>query len=88
MEWFVNYSATSVELVSTFAGDFSFNGTVDGFDFLEWQRDPSVGSLADWQTNYGMVAALSASSAAVPEPTALLLGAIACLVGVSLRRRS
>ena len=54
LEWFVNYSDTSVELISTFAGDFDFDGTVDGFDFLSWQRggsaDPlSQSDLADWE---------------------------------------
>ena len=34
-------------------GDFDFNGEVNGGDFLLWQRDPSVGSLADWEANYG-----------------------------------
>ncbi|MCH8840896.1 MAG: hypothetical protein IH831_09550, partial [Planctomycetes bacterium] len=37
-------------------GDFDFNGIVDGFDFLQWQRNPSVGSLADWEANYAAVA--------------------------------
>ncbi len=27
-------------------GDFDLDGKVDGNDFLFWQRDPSVGSLA------------------------------------------
>lgn len=34
-------------------GDFDFDGDVDGRDFLIWQRNPSVGDLADWQANYG-----------------------------------
>jgi hypothetical protein len=81
LEWFVSYSGTSVELISTFAGDFDFDGDVDGFDFLEWQRDPSIGSLADWETNYGMVAPLEAASAAVPEPSSMLLMLAAMLAG-------
>ena len=28
-------------------------GDIDGDDFLAWQRDPSLGSLSDWQTSYG-----------------------------------
>ncbi|MDC0936198.1 PEP-CTERM sorting domain-containing protein [Pirellulales bacterium] len=86
LEWFVVYTGTSVELISSFAGDFNLDGDVDGRDFLLWQRDPSVGSLADWETNYGMVAPLSAiSSTTVPEPTTLLLGAMAS-IGLMLRR--
>jgi hypothetical protein len=53
-------------------GDFDGNGLVDGFDSLLWQRDPGIGSLADWKANYGMGAPLAASSA-VPEPSSILL---------------
>jgi hypothetical protein len=67
-------------------GDFDLDGDVDGADFLEWQRDPSVGSLADWQTNYGMVASLSASSGAIPEPTTCTLVLAALCLAMSRRR--
>jgi len=87
---FITYQAGDGNDMGLFAqglpGDFDFNGEVNGLDFLLWQRDPSVGSLADWQSNYGMVATLSASSAAVPEPTTLLLGALAS-IGLMIRRR-
>ncbi|QEG36114.1 beta strand repeat-containing protein [Bythopirellula goksoeyrii] len=85
--WFVNYAATSVELVSTFAGDFDLDGDVDGRDFLVWQRGGSLiplsqDDLTAWQTNYGAIAPPLAVSAAVPEPTSLLLviGATLCCV--------
>ena len=87
--WDVDYNPNSVVLLVALQlpGDFDFNGEVNGFDFLLWQRDPSIGSLADWEANYGMVAPLSASSAAtVPEPSALLLGVMASM-GLMLRRR-
>jgi GH35 family endo-1,4-beta-xylanase len=71
------------------AGDFDLDGDVDGRDFLVWQRNPSVGNLADWQANYG-VEILAASIAdsttrsvvlqAVPEPSVLVLAAIALLL--------
>ena len=38
--------------VSGVEGDFDHDGDVDGADFLIWQRTPTVGSLADWQTNF------------------------------------
>jgi Tol biopolymer transport system component len=53
-------------------GDFDFDGDVDGRDFLTWQRNTSVGDLADWQNNYG-VGMLTANSTAVPEPAHLVL---------------
>lgn len=33
-------------------GDFDADGDIDGRDFLFWQRNPNVGDLGDWQTNY------------------------------------
>ncbi|MCH7750609.1 MAG: CotH kinase family protein [Planctomycetes bacterium] len=69
-------------------GDFDLDGKVDGNDFLLWQRDPSVGSLADWEANYGAVAPLSASSAAVPEPTTMMLLGLGCLALLGRRRIS
>ena len=57
---------------ATTAGDFDTDGDVDGADFLLWQRDTSVGSLSDWQSNYGPGSA-QAVSASVPEPSALVL---------------
>src|SRR5690606_34653882 len=40
--------------VAGIAGDFDGDGDVDGRDFLLWQRNPSVGTLSDWQTNFGV----------------------------------
>ena len=54
------------------AGDFDFDGDVDGRDFLTWQRNTSIGDLADWQANYG-AGALSALNLSVPEPAGLVL---------------
>ena len=56
-------------------GDFNSDGLVDGSDFLMWQSNPLVGSLSDWEANYGQP--LSASAAAVPEPGPVVLLAIA-----------
>lgn len=62
----------------TTQGDFNADGQVDGRDFLVWQRDSSVGDLADWQANYG--AGSLTATAAVPEPASC----VALLVGVLL----
>ncbi len=89
-QWDVDYLASSVVLkvigLGT-AGDFDGDGDVDGRDFLAWQRNPSVGNLADWQANYnnGSLSEL----ATVPEPSALVL--VFCAMGLcsslSSRRR-
>jgi hypothetical protein len=53
-------------------GDFDGDGIVDGHDFLMWQRDTSIGNLADWEANFGSGAPL-ASAVAIPEPTSVVL---------------
>lgn len=62
-------------------GDFDGDGDVDGSDFLTWQRDPGVGDLALWQSNYG-AGTLSAVSS-VPEPSSIAL----LLAGLTLMAR-
>jgi len=80
---------SSASLLVALAGDFDIDGDVDGFDFLKWQRGESpnplsASDLADWETNYGTVAPLSATSTAVPEPATsimLLIGMATMLTG-------
>jgi hypothetical protein len=50
---FILSEALEGEGSGNLAGDFNSDGTVDGRDFLVWQRNTSVGSLADWKANYG-----------------------------------
>ena len=94
---FINYAAgdgNDISLMATFAGDFDLNFDVDGADFLKWQRGfgdiYDANDLTNWSANYGSVASAIAApaSSAVPEPSTLLLGAMASIVGISLRRRS
>jgi hypothetical protein len=56
---------TTFPLIFVEPSDFDQDGDVDGEDFLLWQRDPSVGSLADWEANYGL-GAVAAASTTVP----------------------
>jgi hypothetical protein len=68
-------------------GDFNSDGKVDGRDLLLWQRNTSVGSLADWKANYG-TGSLAAVSA-VPEPGSLvLIGAMGILTCLGRGRRA
>jgi hypothetical protein len=95
-------SATDTVTVSTFnqrfaqtgpqstAGDFDFDGDVDGHDFMIWQRGgsplpKSATDLAAWQANYGTVAAATANLSAIPEPSTECT-AMAGLVTILLRR--
>ena len=70
---------------SAFFGDFDGDGNVNGLDFLAWQRDPSIGDLATWESNYGL-SAIGIVSSPVPEPGALVLGAIATSICLVRRR--
>jgi hypothetical protein len=71
-------------------GDFDGNGTVNGADFLIWQRGGSPtplseSDLAAWEANYGNVASpITFASTGVPEPDTwmmLMLGTAAMLTG-------
>jgi hypothetical protein len=70
------------------AGDFNNDKTVDGADFLRWQRgqSPSPLSQADlnvWRANFGQSLLAAPALSLVPEPsTALLLP-----LGVAVARR-
>ena len=61
--------------ISTQPGDFDSDVDVDGRDFLAWQSNPGVGSLADWQANNG-TDSLVAANIAVPEPASWMFGAL------------
>jgi hypothetical protein len=65
-------------------GDFNGDDVVDGSDFLVWQRDPSVGALADWKAHFGESAG-NATAMSVPEPTAYVLLAAGLLATVGYR---
>ena len=66
----VSFKDFSVVVLSS--PDFDHDGDIDGRDFLVWRRNPGIGSLLDWQTQYGSYL-LMANSSTVPEPTAMLL---------------
>jgi hypothetical protein len=66
-------------------GDFDSDGDVDGRDFLVWQRNPSVGDLADWQSNYG--AGTLAAATSVPEPAGLAIVSLAAAAATMFRQR-
>ncbi len=87
------FQSGSIVPSTVLAGDFDADGDVDGLDFLKWQRgevsnSPNASDLAAWEANYGTFAPLSAATNAMPEPSAVLLGVMASLAGISFRRRS
>jgi len=75
------------EVSPLLAGDFDNDGDVDGFDFLAWQRDTSIGSLSDWEGNFGMTSGTLAAASAVPEPTTCMLLIVGLGFAVQLRSR-
>ncbi|MBX3434474.1 MAG: hypothetical protein KF847_14230 [Pirellulales bacterium] len=82
---FVDYVATP-----TLPGDFNFDDLVDGADLAHWAGEYGAGDLDGsdflvWQRYVGTAAA-TAAVAAVPEPTAWLLGvSSAVVVWISLK---
>jgi len=61
-----------------FPGDYDLDRDVDGFDFLTWQRGESPESLSasdlsEWEDKFGINYPSTATSSAVPEPSAILL---------------
>ncbi|MCA9259222.1 MAG: hypothetical protein KDA61_08485 [Planctomycetales bacterium] len=67
------------------AGDFNGDGRCDGADFLLWQRETNVGSLADWQANYGLP--FTPETTTVPEPGRFTLAFAVVSFALSGRRR-
>ncbi|MEQ8616232.1 MAG: hypothetical protein RIB44_06530 [Lacipirellulaceae bacterium] len=86
----ISYTAgdgNDIALLAVLQGDFDRDNDVDGIDFLLWQRDPSVGLLSDWESNYGIPANVAAAAVA-PEPSSMLLAASISLLFYSRERRS
>ena len=67
----VSFDGSDTLMQVALGGDFDQDGDVDGADLVQWQRNPSVGSLTDWENNYGIETLAAAT--AVPEPTTLVL---------------
>jgi T5SS/PEP-CTERM-associated repeat protein len=79
LDWQLQQTPSSLSLAvidtAGLPGDFNADGKVDGRDLLFWQRNPSVGDLADWRANYGESSSM-AETIAVPEPAAAILLAL------------
>jgi T5SS/PEP-CTERM-associated repeat protein len=90
--WNIGYDADSVFVTYTglsagISGDFDGDGDVDGRDLIVWQRNPSLGNLSDWQSNYGQPGAITANVSAVPEPASAML-LLAGVLAMALRRQN
>ncbi len=81
----VHVDAVSLLASDPIPGDFDRNGSVDSLDFIAWQRDTNLGSLADWEANYGTPTL--ANSLAVPEPASITFALAALSHRVFRRRR-
>ncbi len=87
-DWFVKYNTNSVELVTSLAGDFDFDGDVDAADLTSWQGDFGSGSndgadFLAWQRNFGTGLSTVAS---VPEPKSMALLLAACGLLLATRK--
>jgi hypothetical protein len=71
-------------------GDFNGDGAVNAADYVVWRKtDGSQAGYDEWRTNFGRTSGSGSAlgSAAVPEPSALLLAAAAVLGLGWVRRR-
>jgi hypothetical protein len=74
------------------AGDFNYDGAVDGSDFLVWQRGGSPNpvsatDLASWRANYGTDINASSALTATPEPVTSGSAVIAASAALVFRTR-
>jgi hypothetical protein len=70
-------------------GDFNDDGTIDGADFLMWQRGQSTNGLIGsdlqlWKDTFGSA---TVAGAPIPEPATLGLACLAIVGGLMARRR-
>ena len=91
---YVSIQATldALELASSMSGDFNGNGTVDAADYLIWRKsDGAPSGYNDWRTHFGQTVGSGSSTvanAAVPEPSTLVMLALAAADVCSRRRRA
>jgi hypothetical protein len=77
----------------TIPGDYNSDGRVDAADYVVWRKtDGSPSGYNTWRTNFGRTSGSGAAldaSAAVPEPTSAVLGALGlALITAPVVRRS
>jgi Tol biopolymer transport system component len=76
--------------VTTLAGDFNNDGTVDAADYTLWRDgdspDSTTADYALWKNHFGQSAASGSGADHIPEPTTLLLALLA-LAAAPLRVR-
>jgi T5SS/PEP-CTERM-associated repeat protein len=95
LSWTIVYAANSVTLavVPGIAGDYNQNGVVDAADYVVWRKGFGTTYTQNdynvWRAHFGQTAGSGSgatASAAVPEPTTLVLLMFAA-AGSCLRRR-
>ena len=84
----IGYPLAAPSLTADFNGD----GSVDGADFLVWQRgespDPfSASDLTIWKARYGAGVDAVAAATTVPEPTTAPLLVVSATTAAYWRRR-
>ena len=71
--------------------NFDAMGSIDGFDFLTWQRDPETyggaAGLEAWEQAFGTPPGGNLAAVGVPEPTATIL-LLSASLGFGVLRRS
>ena len=103
LQWFVNYNAMSLALVTTWAADFNEDGNVNGDDLVDWEAGFGSSTATHMTGDANKDAAANgfdflawqtqsgnsgiAVAAAVPEPSTLSLCALAAFALWPTRRQ-
>jgi T5SS/PEP-CTERM-associated repeat protein len=94
LNWDVQYNPNSVVLSvigAALPGDYNGDGRVDAADYVVWRKnDGSQAGYDTWRTNFGRTAGTGSGvsiNAAVPEPAAVVLFALAILFHAKCWRR-
>lgn len=70
-------------------GDYNGDGAVNGADYVVWRNDPAsfggAGGYDTWRSNFGVGSGSGTGQTAVPEPSGMLLLALAGIVLCNLR---
>jgi hypothetical protein len=89
-DWTVLFG-NRIDAANPLTGDFSGNGRVDAADYVAWRDNPTEfggeQGYSNWRANFGKTTASTLAIASAPEPSSLMLLAIAACAVLSTRRR-
>jgi hypothetical protein len=84
LNWLLNYTTNSVQLVVGNPGDFNNDGAVDAGDYVVWRKDGGgPQNYLAWRSHFGMTyggGSAASVSASIPEPASVILIVLAACI--------